>query len=212
MKEKRNKRRTKRYIAFDVNLVCVACAVWYVLAHFDAETAENTVPERAVISDVQHIHMSRHVGYIAFSTDKNDYFCKVDAPFFSYQKQVEARDALLAQFEAAARDGVEVTIISTDEKLGLSLQNPQNRRWAVGVYAGDKTLCSPDGHNADQRSAKVTLLIAVAVWLVLSNAYFAVMEFLEPQPRKRKRRNSDGRKVSKLVKSKLFSVPHQRLR
>ncbi len=194
MKSGKIKRRTKRYIAFAVNLVCVACAVWYILAHFDAETAENTVTERAVISDVQHIRMSRHVGYIAFSTDKNDYFCKIDAPFFSYQKQVEARDALLAQFKAAARDGVEITIISTDEKLGLSLENPQGRRWAVGVYAGDETLCSLDEHNSDQHSTKVTLLIAAAAWLVLSGAYFAVMEFLEPQPRKRKRSNSSGQK------------------
>lgn len=194
MKRGKIKRRIKRYIAFAVNLVCVACAVWYVLAQFDIETAENTVTERAVICDVQRIPMIRDVGYIAFSTDENDYFCQIDTPFLSYKKRFEARDALLAQFEAAARDGVEVTIISTDEKLGLSLENPQGRRWAVGVYAGDDTLCSLDKHNANQHSTKVTLLIAAAVWLVLSGAYFAVMAFLDPLPRKRKRRKSNGQK------------------
>ena len=116
----------------------------------------------------------------------NDYFCKIDAPFLSYQKQVEARDAKLAQFETAARDGVEVTIISTDKKLGLSFQNPQGRRWAVGVYAGNETLCSLDEHNADQHSTKVTLLIAATVWFVLSSAYFVIMAFLAPLPRKKK--------------------------
>lgn len=194
MKSRKSKRRTKRYIAFAVNLVCVVCAVWYVLAQFDIETAENTVTERAVISDVQRINISRSVGYIAFSTDENDYFCQINTPFLSYKKRFEARDALLAQFEAAARDGVEVTIISTDEKLGLSLENPQGRRWAVGVYAGGETLCSLDKHNANQHSTKVTLLIAAAVWLVLSGAYLAVMAFLEPQPRKQTRRKSDGQK------------------
>lgn len=186
--ERRTERRIKRYMAYAINFICIICGVWYILIQFDIETAENTVTERTVISDVQHIHMSRRVGYIAFSTDGNDYFCKIDAPFLSYQKQVEARDAKLAQFETAARDGVEVTIISTDKKLGLSFQNPQGRRWAVGVYAGNETLCSLDEHNADQHSTKVTLLIAATVWFVLSSAYFVIMAFLAPLPRKKKRK------------------------